>query len=850
MIKRIIHFFKKEKITTKAEEILIKNSKENYWNTKRKSPNILDFSPDLKSLTSFLKSSTQNEKLDLILLAVVEVENQYKYTEKREERKILRFYLANVFKYNFEIDDDFLFLVYNSFINSAQSMYWGIFNFPIQNLLKFTQKKYVKTNLPDRIQNSLIRIKYDLKKNKNIDSQKIFKLETLVDEILFKSEPNKEIKPILCEVGDHFGENLNNFIKSLPNQEKSKCYQILKSILFANNHKHSSRVTQNTKKLITEITKDSLTKYIIQFLEILIQTKDKIETHSYLNGSQILNNTTEKFLCTSNINLAKGIIWISLELNEDKIIILLGELANRAYKKMPGKSAASISLGNACLQGLYQIGSLNAINQLSRIKSKIKLQQTKSLIEEYLKSIAKDKNISIEDIEDLSVQDYGLKNGSIQFLFGDGLANIILKENSDLEIKYLKENNKEVKSIPESWKKNFPEKIKEFKSLIKQIEMSIQHQKERIDTMFRLERKINYSHFYKYFFTQEITKNITNKLIWNFSDGTNSFAGFFFKDKWVNLNEEEFFPTEKMFVSLWHPAEAGLEEIQNWREFFIENQIKQPIKQAFREVYILTDAEINTKSYSNRMASHILKQHQLNSLAKARGWKYSLLGDYDKGYSNQKAELRLPEKKIRAEFWVNELSVADQYNDSGIWLQVVTDQIRFIDLESGQVKDLNQISPILFSEVMRDIDLFVGVSSIGNDPTWRDSGGRIVEREYWASYSFGNLSEFSKNRKSILQSLIPRLKIAKQAEIKDNFLYIKGKLRTYKIHLGSSNILMEPNDQYLCIVEDRSKKNLAQGVFLPFEGDSIFSLILSKAFLLAEDHKISDRTILSQILRK
>jgi hypothetical protein len=31
------------------------------------------------------------------------------------------------------------------------------------------------------------------------------------------------------------------------------------------------------------------------------------------------------------------------------------------------------------------------------------------------------------------------------------------------------------------------------------------------------------------------------------------------------------------------------------------------------------------------MAAHILKQHQFNSLAKIRGWKYSLMGCFDNG---------------------------------------------------------------------------------------------------------------------------------------------------------------------------------------------------------------------------
>ena len=38
-------------------------------------------------------------------------------------------------------------------------------------------------------------------------------------------------------------------------------------------------------------------------------------------------------------------------------------------------------------------------------------------------------------------------------------------------------------------------------------------------------------------------------------------------------------------------------------------------------------------------------------------------------------------------------------------------------------------------------------------------------------------------------------------------------------------------------------------VFLPFEGDRTLSIILSKAFLLAEDTTITDKTIISQIKR-
>jgi hypothetical protein len=102
----------------------------------------------------------------------------------------------------------------------------------------------------------------------------------------------------------------------------------------------------------------------------------------------------------------------------------------------------------------------------------------------------------------------------------------------------------------------------------------------------------------------------------------------------------------------------------------------------------------------------------------------------------------------------------------------------------------------------------------------------------------------------VLERLLPRLKIAERCSLTDRFLIVRGDLRTYKIHLGSANILMEPNDQYLCIVQDRSAgRSVDSSPFLPFEGDQRLALILSKAFLLADDRRITDQTITRQIAR-
>lgn len=74
-----------------------------------------------------------------------------------------------------------------------------------------------------------------------------------------------------------------------------------------------------------------------------------------------------------------------------------------------------------------------------------------------------------------------------------------------------------------------------------------------------------------------------------------------------------------------------------------------------------------------------------------------------------------------------------------------------------------------------------------------------------------------------------------------------GKKHSYKIHIGRGNVLIAPNDRYLCIVPSRGKAQNLKHIFLPFEGDSGLSIVLSKTFLLAADDKITDQTISSQL---
>lgn len=301
-------------------------------------------------------------------------------------------------------------------------------------------------------------------------------------------------------------------------------------------------------------------------------------------------------------------------------------------------------------------------------------------------------------------------------------------------------------------------------------------------------------------------------------------------------------PIHAQTVTLWHPIDSSTKEVKEWRAILMQEEIQQPFKQAHRELYVVTDAELNTDTYSNRFAGHILRQHIFNALCRERGWQYALQGGWDGDNTPSK---KVPAWDMHVEYWLDTNWNEDNMNEFGVFNYVFSDQVRFYDRENQL--PMEDVPPIVFSEIMRDVDLFVGVTSIGADPNWQDRGEARFNT-YWNDFSFGDLNVSGKERKELLEQLIPKLYIHELCSFEGNFLVVQGKVRTYKIHLGSGNILMKPNDQYLCIVPDRSKKKNQQ-VFLPFEGDNMLSIIISKAFLLAADNKITDRTIISQISR-
>jgi hypothetical protein len=564
-----------------------------------------------------------------------------------------------------------------------------------------------------------------------------------------------------------------------------------------------------------------------------------------------------------NADALRGLAWLlSFLPPHPETARALGTLVETSLKKVAGLGPRNPKVANAGVTALARIDSEAALAELARLATRVTFKGTLKLLDGALDARAEAMGLSREEIEELAVPAYGLTEvGRAEHRLGD-VTGLVEVHGTKAVLSWRNATGKAVKSVPAAVRRDHADDLKDLKAAIKDIDKMLSAQSERLDRQFLARRTWPYTAWRERCLDHPLVGTLARRLLWKVDGRTVGYAEGALRtltDDPVDSGTE---------VSLWHPVDHEPAEIVAWRDWLERHGITQPFKQAHREVYLLTDAERATGTYSNRFAAHFLRQHQFHSLAAVRGWRNKLRLSVDD--EAPPAVRELPQWGLRAEYWI-EGDGGEHYEDiteSGSFLRLRTDQVRFYPIDAPEnsahccggeyrmwLRDgqdpvealpLDSIPPLVLSEVLRDVDLFVGVASVGNDPTWQDGGPDGRFQEYWTSYGFGELGQSAETRRILLNRLIPRLAIADRCTLEGRFLHVKGDRHTYKIHLGSGNILRTPNDQYLCIVP-KSNAAAPQAGYLPYEGDRMLAVILSKAMMLAADTKITDPTILSQL---
>ena len=558
----------------------------------------------------------------------------------------------------------------------------------------------------------------------------------------------------------------------------------------------------------------------------------------------------DQALSDRNVLLVRGVMWAAAGVDDPWVDDVLLDIALH-FGTSGGSSneARDERLANSAAAALGSRAGQRPIAALGRLKAKVGNRNVSKQIAKALDAAAARAGISPSELLELAVPTYGLDaDGRKEVEVGDHTA-IAAIDGDDIRLTWRSPDGTVTASPPVAIAEQ-KAAINRAKEEAKELRKALAVERGRIEDLFTESREWALDDWRPRYLDHPMTGSIARRLIWTLlpPDGGAPTTVLPDGDGFIAADGSPVVASSADRIRPWHPIDAGEATIAGWRSAILARELRQPFKQAFREVYVLTPAELESEYLSNRFARHVLRYPQAQALMLTRRWARNFLGPFDGGYQGI-AKRDFPTHGIRAEFWHDAIE-AELQGFTGSVEHCVTDQVRFV--HHGRVDDvlrLADVPPVVFSEAMRDVDLFVSVTSIGADYVWPEArqrpGGPLGT--YWQAVWDQPLAESARTRRDALTRLIPGLVIADRLELQDRWLVVRGDLRTYRIHLGSGNILMQPSDTYLCIVPNRGGPS--DRVFLPFDDDPTLSVVLSKAFLLAADTKIKDPSIMSQIRR-
>jgi hypothetical protein len=656
------------------------------------------------------------------------------------------------------------------------------------------------------------------------------RIRARLEAVLEVSEEEEATIPL--ERGDVWADRLLDHLAGLPDDEQAAWRALLTHAGKATTAKPTRAWRTAARELLGAA---KLERFPDTLKEVLAAIGQPGTRHTRRGEPRLLDD--------DHTDLLRGLVWCSALDDGGAPLAELAAAASECFKKVPDVGPLNVKVGNACVWAIAAGDEPAGVAALSALRAKVKHPSTRNQIDRILAEAADRLGLTPAELEETTVPDFEMVEvGELRREVGDHVAVLRVLDSSSVDLRWLKSSGQEQKSVPKEVKDKAPEELKAVRKLARAIKGALPGQRDRLERLFLGWRSWPLMAWRERYLDHPLVGTLARRLIWSFHRGDESVTAAWHDGELV---DHDGIPVEDRIrdaeVSLWHPLDSPEGVIRAWRLWLYTHQVTQPFKQAHREIYLLTDAERETATYSNRFAAHILRQHQFAALCRQRGWRYSLQGGWD---SHNVPYRTLEDHDLLIELWVDPAPA--ETSDMGIFLYVATDQVRFCDL-AGEAQPLESVPPLLFSELMRDVDLFVGVASVGNDPEWEDRGEDGGFGNYWREYSFGDLSETAKTRREILERIVPRLRIADRCSFTDRFLVVKGNLKSYKIHCGSGNVMLASSGHYLCIVPGRSSVRGVDRPYLPFEGDGILAIILSKAFLLAADDRIEDRTIRSQI---
>ncbi|QQB74287.1 DUF4132 domain-containing protein [Fusobacterium canifelinum] len=363
---------------------------------------------------------------------------------------------------------------------------------------------------------------------------------------------------------------------------------------------------------------------------------------------------------------------------------------------------------------------------------------------------------------------------------------------------------KELKSLPTKLKKD------KYIEDIKEVHKNLKEQYRRSRKMLE-EAMEDSTEFYGYEIENLMTNPVIAPILKSLVFKMGNDLGYYVDKKLKSVKKKSVAVKDDSLLKIAHCFdlfESG--DWANYQKDIFDRELKQPFKQVFRELYVKTVDE-KGRDKSLRYAGHQVQPAKTVALLKTRRWIIDGQEGLEKVYYKE---------NIIAKIY----ALADWFSPADIEAPTL-EEVQFFDRKTFKPILIDEVPDLVFTEVMRDIDLVVSVAHIGD-----------VDPE--ASHSTIEM------RKAIVEFNCKLFKL-KNVTFTENHALIKGERAEYSIHLGSGLIHQKAGSAINVLPVHSQHRGR---VFLPFiDDDPKTTEIMAKVLLFAQDEKIKDVFILEQI---
>ena len=363
---------------------------------------------------------------------------------------------------------------------------------------------------------------------------------------------------------------------------------------------------------------------------------------------------------------------------------------------------------------------------------------------------------------------------------------------------------KELKSLPTKLKKD------KYIEAIKEVHKNLKEQYRRSRKMLE-EAMEDGTEFYGYEIENLMTNPVIAPILKSLVFKMDKNLGYYEDKKLKSAKKKSVVVKDDSLLKIAHCFD--LFESGDWASYqkdIFDRELKQPFKQVFRELYVKT-ADEKGRDKSLRYAGHQVQPTKTVALLKTRRWIIDGQEGLEKVYYKENIIAKI-------------FALADWFSPAYIEAPTL-EEVQFFDRKTFKPILIDDVPDLVFTEVMRDIDLVVSVAHIGD-----------VDPE--ASHSTIEM------RKAIVEFNCKLFKL-KNVKFSENHVLIKGERAEYSIHLGSGLVHQKAGSAINVLPVHSQHRGR---VFLPFiDDDPKTAEIMAKVILFAQDEKIKDVFILEQI---